>query len=61
MNYYHDEKMEKLFQVLEQPKSLEEIDLSESFIKNLILKIISSYGNIKVNQIHDTKCHTNYY
>lgn len=53
MNYYHDEKMEKLFQVLEQPKSLEEIDLSESFIKNLILKIISSYGNIKVNQIHE--------
>jgi predicted ATPase with chaperone activity len=53
MDYYHDKRMQKMFQLLEQPKSLEEIDISESFIKNLILKILSSYGNIFVNQIHD--------
>lgn len=53
MDYYHDEKMQKLFGILKQPKTLEEMDLSESFIKNLILKIIASYGNIKVNKIHE--------
>ena len=53
INYYHDKRMKKMFQLLEQPKSLEDIDISKSFIKNLILKIISSYGNIKVNEIHD--------
>jgi predicted ATPase with chaperone activity len=53
MDYYHDERMQKLFEVLEQPKSLDEIDLSDSFIKNLILKIISTYGNIKVSQISE--------
>lgn len=53
MDYYHDEKMHKLFEILKQPKTLEDIDLSESFIKNLILKIISSFGNIKVNHIHE--------
>lgn len=45
--------MQKMFQLVEQPKKLKEIDISESFIKNLVLKIISTYGNIKVNQIHD--------
>lgn len=53
MDYYHDEKMQKLFGILKQPKTLEDMDLSESFIKNLILKIIASYGNIKVNKIHE--------
>jgi predicted ATPase with chaperone activity len=51
--YYHDKRMEKMFQLVEEPKSLEEIDISESFIKNLVLKIISAYGNITVNQIHE--------
>ncbi|MBM4240078.1 MAG: ATP-binding protein [Euryarchaeota archaeon] len=53
MEYYHDKRMQKIFQILEQPKSLEEMDLSESFIKNLILKLISTYGSIKVRQIHE--------
>ncbi|MDO9044691.1 MAG: ATP-binding protein [Methanobacteriaceae archaeon] len=53
MDYYHDEKMQRLFEILKQPKTLEEIDLSESFIKNLILKVISNYGHIKVNHIHE--------
>jgi predicted ATPase with chaperone activity len=52
-DYYHDERMQKMFQLLEEPKSLENIDISESFVKNLVLKILSSYGIIKVNQIHD--------
>ena len=51
--YYHDERMRKMFQLLEEPKSLVEIDISESFIKNLVLKIISTYGTITVSQIHD--------
>ena len=51
--YYHDERMYKMFQLVEQPKTLNDIDISESFIKNLVLKIISAYGIIKVNQIHD--------
>lgn len=59
MDYYHDERMQKLFEVLEQPKSLDEIDLSDSFLKNLVLKIISTYGNIKVSQISEiTGLHT---
>jgi len=52
-DYYHDSRMKKMFQLLEEPKSLVEIDVSEVFIKNLILKIISTYGTITVNQIHD--------
>ena len=52
-DYYHDVRMQKMFQLLEQPKSLEEIDISESFLKNLVLKILSTYGNIIVNQLHD--------
>jgi len=53
LNYYHDKTMEKLFRVLKQPKSREEIDISTSFMKNLVIKIISSYGNIKVSQVHE--------
>ena len=52
-DYYHDKRMQKMFSLVEQPKNLEDIDISESFIKNLVLKIISTYGNIKVNQLHD--------
>ncbi len=51
MEYYHDVMMQKLFQVLEEPKSMDEIDLIPAFIQNLILKIINTYGNIKVQQI----------
>lgn len=51
--YYHGERMKKLFQLVEEPKTLEDIDISTSFIKNLVLKILSTYGNIKVNQIHE--------
>ncbi|MGB9936831.1 MAG: ATP-binding protein [Methanobacterium sp.] len=53
MNYYHDEKMEKIFEILKQPRNLEQLKLSESFIKNLILKIISSYGTIKTSLINE--------
>jgi predicted ATPase with chaperone activity len=51
--YYHDTRMQKLFQVLEVPKSLDDIDLSKEFIQNLLLKIINTYGNIKVQQMHE--------
>jgi predicted ATPase with chaperone activity len=51
--YYHNIRMQKLFQVLEVPKSLDEIDLSKGFIQNLLLKIINTYGNIKVQQMHE--------
>lgn len=53
MDYYHDTKMQKLFQVLEEPKSLDDIDLLRPFIQNLLLKIINSYGNITVQQMHE--------
>lgn len=45
--------MEKLFQILEQPKKLDEVDLSESLIKNLILKALASRGNLKVKQLNE--------
>ncbi len=51
MDYYHDQKMQKLFELLTQPRTLEEMDLSSTFIKHLILKVIATYGNIKVNRI----------
>ncbi|MBI5681247.1 MAG: ATP-binding protein [Methanobacterium sp.] len=53
MDYYHNEKIQKIFNYLKQPKSLKEIDLSSTFIINLILKLVSSYGSIKVLQIHE--------
>lgn len=53
MSYYHDKRMEKLFQILEQPKTLEEIDLSESFVKNLILKSLATYGSLKIRQLNE--------
>src|SRR5690606_33896610 len=49
----HDKRMEKLFQILEQPKTLEEIDLSESFVKNLILKSLATYGSLKIKQLNE--------
>jgi len=53
MEYYHDDKMQKLFQVLEEPKTLDDIDLSRPFIQNLLLKLINTYGNIAVQQMHE--------
>ncbi len=53
MEYYHDVKMQKLFQVLEEPKTLDDIDLTRPFIQNLLLKIINTYGNITVQQMHE--------
>ncbi|MBM4240207.1 MAG: ATP-binding protein [Euryarchaeota archaeon] len=46
-------KIEKILEALKQPKSLEELDLSESFVKDLILKIISSYGTINTSKISE--------
>ncbi|MCK9152607.1 ATP-binding protein [Methanobacterium alcaliphilum] len=53
MDYYHDTKMQKLFKILEQPRSLEDMDLSENFIRKLVLKIIATYGNIPVSRISE--------
>ena len=53
MEYYHDKLMQRLFQVLEQPKKMEDIDLSMDFVQNLILKVINTYGNIKVQQLNE--------
>ena len=56
MSYYHDSKMEHIFEVLKQPKTLEELQLSESFVNDLILKIITSYGTVKTSTIFDITC-----
>jgi predicted ATPase with chaperone activity len=53
MDYYHGHKMEKLFERLKQPRNLEDLKLSETFIKDLILKIISSYGTVKTSTINE--------
>ncbi len=53
MDYYHGPKMERLFENLKQPRNLEELHLSEVFIKDLILKIISSYGTVKTSTINE--------
>ena len=53
MNYYHDELMEELFEILKQPKCIEDLKLSTNFVKNLILKIISSYGSIKTSKLNE--------
>ena len=41
---------------LKQPKTLEEIQLSESFVNDLILKIITSYGTVKTSTLFDITC-----
>ena len=56
MSYYHDSKMETIFEILKQPKTIEDIQLSESFVKDLILKIITSYGTVKTRTINDITC-----
>ena len=53
MNYYHDSKMEQIFEGLKQPKTIEDIQLSESFIKDLILKILTSFGTVNTSTIYD--------
>ena len=53
MNYYHDELIEEIFKILKQPKCIEDLKLSENFVKNLILKIISSYGTIKTSRMNE--------
>lgn len=53
MEYYHDKLMQRLFQVLEEPKKMEDIDFSMDFVQSLILKIINTYGNIKVQQLQE--------
>ena len=53
MNYYHDSKMRRLFEILKQPKKIDELQLSESFVRDLILKVISSYGTVQTSTIND--------
>ena len=53
MSYYHDYRMEKIFQALEQPKTIESLQLSESFITDLFLKIVAGYGTIKTSTINE--------
>jgi len=45
--------MEQIFETLKQPKTIEDIQLSESFLKDLILKILTSYGTVKTSTIYD--------
>lgn len=56
MNYYHDSKMESIFENLKQPKTIEEMQLSESFVRDLILKVLTSYGTVKTSTIYDITC-----
>ena len=51
--YYHNNQMKSLLDRLKQPKTLEELRLSEVFVSDLILKIISSYGTIKTSRINE--------
>lgn len=53
MSYYHDELMEKLFEILKQPRSIEELELSEDFVQGLILKIISNFGTVETSTINE--------
>jgi predicted ATPase with chaperone activity len=53
LSYYHDERMEKLFELLKQPKTLDEIDLPQRVIKNLILKTLASRGSLKTSQLNE--------
>ncbi len=53
LSYYHDEKMQKLFQLLVQPKTLDTIDLTESMIKNLIIKTLAAHGSMKSSQLNE--------
>jgi predicted ATPase with chaperone activity len=45
--------MEKLFERLRQPRNLEDLKLSETFIKDIFLKIISSYGTVRTSTINE--------
>ncbi|MGC9516328.1 MAG: ATP-binding protein [Methanomicrobiales archaeon] len=51
--YYHNHQMQSILERLKQPKTLEELRLSEVFVTDLILKIISSYGTVKTSRIND--------
>ncbi len=53
MDYYHDSKMESLFKKLKQPRTLDELQLSKTFVKDLILKMISNYGTVKSSIINE--------
>ena len=46
-------EMDKPFERLKTPKSMKTLKLSETFIKDLILKIISSYGTVKTSTINE--------
>lgn len=52
-NYYHDELMVELFEILKQPKDLDSLDLSDTFVENLVLKIISMHGTIRTSKIKE--------
>jgi len=52
-DYYHDENMVELFEELKQPKTLEELGLSYFFVRDLVLKILLTYGTVKTQRITD--------
>ncbi len=45
--------MEVLFNKLKQPRTLNELRLSKTFVKDLILKMINSYGTVKSSVINE--------
>ena len=53
MNYYHDEQMQEIFEELKQPKTLEDLRLSDVFVRDLILRIISAYGTVKTSRLNE--------
>jgi predicted ATPase with chaperone activity len=53
MSYYHDGQMQEIFENLKQPKTLEDLRLSEVFVRDIILKIISGYGTVKTSRINE--------
>lgn len=53
MDYYHDEQMQELFEELKQPKTLEDLRLSDVFVRDLVLRIISAYGTVKTSRLNE--------
>ena len=49
----HDPQMEKIFEVLTEPKSLDELNLPGTFVKDLILKIIANHNTVKTSRINE--------
>ncbi len=53
LNYYHNEQMETIIQQLRQPKTLEDLKLPKTLIRDLILKIIYGHGTVQTQRLNE--------